>query len=277
MLTKLLTITLFASIALAGDLVFTVAGLQLTPKPWDKQANLAKLEDFARRAAGQGAQLVMTPEGFLEGYVGNQGRTPDLSWEKYAAVGEAIDGPIMTRVRDLARELRIYLLVGFAERRHERMYNSVAIFSPDGRLIHRYSKTHTANDEPLNTKGTDLPIVDTPFGRWGTLICFDRQLPETARILTLKGAQFILVPSWGGYGEINDIMMRVRAYENGTYLAFVHPKRCLFIDPKGSVIAKNDGEDDQIVMARIDLSKQTKAGGPIRGRRPELYGELLGK
>ena len=50
---------------------------------------------------------------------------------------------------------------------------------------------------------------------------------------------------------VNDIMMRVRAYENGVWLAFVHPKRCLIIDPKGTVIAKDRGEFDQAVMATI--------------------------
>jgi predicted amidohydrolase len=106
------------------------------------------------------------------------------------------------------------------------------------------------------------------------LICFDRQLPETARVLALRGAKLILVPAWGGYGEMNDIMMRVRAYENGVWLAFVHPKRCLIIDPKGSIIAKDAGEFDQVVMATIRIdpgAKQTL----LERRRPDLYEELV--
>ena len=263
-----------AGVAWAADPIsFTIAGLQMMPEPWNKEANYSKLERCARQAAAQGAQVVVTPEGFLEGYVGNRGRTKDLTWERYAAAGERLDGPLLTRVRNLARELRVYLLIGFAELRDGRMYNSAVIFSPEGAIVTHYSKTHTADDEPLNTKGVEFPVASTPLGRWGTLICMDRQLPETSRVLAVKGAQIILVPAYGMYGETNDILMRVRAYENGVWVAFVHPRRCLFIDPGGKIVAQNQGESDQIVSATIRLDGRV-GGGPIRHRRPELYGDV---
>jgi predicted amidohydrolase len=272
---KLLAGILMADLALAGDATFTLAGLRVTPKPWDKQANFLTLERYARQAAAEGAQLVITPEGFLEGYLWNDHSAKDLPRERYFEVGEAIDGPIMIQVRSLARKLKIYLAVGFAERRDAKMYNSAVIVSPEGELVTRYSKTHTANDEPYNTKGTEFPIANTSLGRWGTLICMDRQLPETSRILAIKGAQVILVPAWGMYGEMNDIMMRVRAYENGVFLAFVHPKRCLIIDPGGKIIAQDHGSGDEMVTAQIHLSNHQSAESPIGFRRPEIYQELL--
>jgi predicted amidohydrolase len=269
-----LLVLLFTSLTFAGEISFRFAGLTLTPEPWNKEANFIKLEKFARQAAAQGAQVVVAPEGFLEGYVGNEHRSPGLTREKYLAVGEKIDGPLLSRVARLARELKIYLSIGYAERRDDRMFNSAVIFSPDGSVTGHYSKSHTADDEPFNTKGTDFPVFPTPLGRWGALICFDRQLPETARALALRGAQFILVPAWGGYGEMNDIMMRVRAYENGVWLAFVHPKRCLIIDPKGRVIAKDAGEFDQVVMATIRINPDAKQT-LLERRRPELYNDLV--
>jgi predicted amidohydrolase len=272
---KLSAVLWTCSIALAVDPVsFTIAGLQMMPEPWNKQANYAKLERYARQSAAQGAQVVLTPEGFLEGYVGNRGRTRDLTWERYQTAGERLDGPLLTRVRHLARELKIYLLVGFAELRDDRMYNSAVIFSPEGAIVTHYSKTHTADDEPLNTKGAEFPVVSTPLGRWGALICMDRQLPETSRILALKGAQIILVPAYGMYGETNDILMRVRAYENGVWVAFVHPQRVLFIDPTGKILAQNQGPGDQVVTATIRLDDRV-GRGPIRHRRPELYGDVV--
>jgi len=258
----------------AADSQFVFAALNLTPEPWDKQANFAKLERYVREAAARGANVVATPEGFLEGYVGNENKTPGLDRDKYRAVGEEIGGPLMKRVAGLARELNVYLSVGFAERRGGEMYNSAVIFAPDGSIASRYSKSHTAADEPFNTKGAEFPVAETALGRWGTLICFDRQLPETARILALKGAQFILVPAWGSSGEMNDIMMRVRAYENGVWLAFVHPKRTLVIDPGGKVVASNTGDGDQIVIAPIHI----RAGQRqflIEQRRPEIYQDLV--
>lgn len=258
----------------AAPISFTVAGLRVTPERWNKEANFAKLVTYARQASARGAKLVITPEGFLEGYVANDKQNPGVSEERYRSIGEGIDGPLITRVRGLARELNIYLLVGFAELRAGKMFNSAVIFSPEGNVTLHFSKAHNAHDEPYNTKGTQFPVADTPIGRLGALICYDRQLPETSRILAIKGAQFILVPAWGGYGEMNDAMMRTRANENSVFVAFVHPKRCLFIDPKGAVIAKDTGESDQIVTARIELDERI-GHGAIRDRRPELYREIL--
>ncbi|MGH9663960.1 MAG: carbon-nitrogen hydrolase family protein, partial [Bryobacteraceae bacterium] len=231
-------------------------------------------EKYARQAATAGAKLVVTPESFLDGYVGNDKQNrPFASREKYFSAGETLQGRLLARVGNLARELGIYLLVGFPERVGEQMYNSIVIFSPAGKIIHHYSKTHCGGDEPYNTEGTAFPVVDTPLGRWGTLICLDRQFPEPARILAIKGAQLILFPSYGGYGEMNDAMMRTRACENGVYAAFVHPRSCLIINPRGRIIARDHGQGDEVVMATIQLKDAGR--GAIRYRRPEIYKEIL--
>ena len=67
-----------------------------------------------------------------------------------------------TRVRELVRETGVYLALGSAERRSDEMHNSVLVLSPDGTDLARYSKTHTAFDEPYNTQGSELPVFDTP-------------------------------------------------------------------------------------------------------------------
>jgi len=253
---------------------YVVAALSLTPEPWAKAANFAKLERFARQAAAQGANVIVAPEGFLEGYVGNQGRTPDLQSDRYFAdAAEPLDGPLLTRVRSLAKELKVYLMLGFAEKRAGKVFNSAILFSPAGAVASHYSKSHTMNDEPFNTKGSAFPVASTEYGKWGTLICFDRQVPETARLLALQGADTIFVPAWGGYGEMNDLMMRVRAYENGVNLAFVHPKRALLIDSGGNILAQSKGEEDQIVLARMTVSAKRKHS-MLKYRRPELYKDL---
>jgi predicted amidohydrolase len=114
---------LTATLAFGADATFDFAGLSLTPEPWDKEGNFRLLERYAREAAAKGANVIATPEGFLEGYVGNQGRTPDLDRRKYFDAGEEIGGPMLNRVAAPARELKVYLLLGFAERRQDRMYN----------------------------------------------------------------------------------------------------------------------------------------------------------
>src|SRR5258707_1060729 len=91
---------------------FLMAGLRGMPERWNKEANFKKLEYWAREAARQGAQLVITPEGFLEGYVVNIAANPDVTGERYQGVVERLDGPLLTRIRLLAKELKVHLLVG---------------------------------------------------------------------------------------------------------------------------------------------------------------------
>ncbi len=270
--------TFFSVLAAAAPLEFTVAALRVLPERWNKQANLRKLEEWTRKAAAAGAELVIAPEGFLEGYVGND-HQPDigrgkLDRTKYFEVGEPLDGEALRRVRALAQELKVYLAVGFAEREAERMYNSLLVVSPQGRDLIHYRKTHCGDSEPYNTEGDRLQVADTPLGRWGALICLDRQLPETTRILAVRGAQFILVPAYGSYGEMNELMMRVRAYENSVWVAFVHPRRCLIVDPRGRIVARDAGDADQLVTARVRLDERI-GSGPIRFRRPEIYADIL--
>jgi len=252
-----------------------LAAISVTPARWEKEANFATLERYAREAAAKGAHLVITPEGFLEGYVANENANKDLTEEKYDGVAEPLDGAMVDRVRKLARELKIHLVLGFAEQRGGRNFNSAILIAPDGGIALHYSKSHTAGDEPFNTRGAEFPVAETPFGKVGALICYDRQLPETSRILAIKGARLIIVPAWGSYSEMNTVMMRTRAYENSVYLAFVHPNRVMMIDPGGTIVAENRGEDGQLVFAEIDLADERIGQGPILRRRADIYGEIL--
>jgi predicted amidohydrolase len=264
-------------------ITFVFAGLKLLPDVWDKQANFARFEQYARRAAAAGADFIATPEGYLDGYSAHDGMVKkrtgkDLTRERYFEGGEPIDGPWMRKVAALARELKKYLLMGFAERRGGKMFNTVAVYSPEGLLIARYSKAHCGpSGEPYNEAGNEFPVFPTPIGRLGLLVCFDRQLPETSRILAIKGAQFIVVPAFGlGTTEINeDIMMRTRAYENSVYVAHVHPVNTFIVDPKGTIVAQSRRDGETIVMATITLDRRVGSGEGFRARRPEIYKEIL--
>jgi omega-amidase len=149
----------------------------------------------------------------------------------------------------------------------------MAIFGPTGHVVSRHVKSHTADDEPFNTKGDELTVVETPYGKWGVLICMDRHLPETMRVLALKGAQLVIVPAWGMSGDLNDAMMRTRAYENGIYVMFVHPRRCMVIDPGGTIVAEAEEPGAEVLHTRVTLA-DLRPLSPMKHRRPELYGEL---
>ncbi len=252
---------------------FIIAGMGVMPKTWDKEANFATLQHYARDAAEQGAKMIVTPEGFLDGYTANVNLRKDYTIEKYFAMGEAIDGPMMLRVAELSHELKIYIAIGFAERHEGKMYNTVAVYDPSGKLILRYAKTH-APGEVNTTPGREFPVVKTELGTLGAFICYDRRLPEVARILAVKGAQLFIVPAYGPDSKIeSETIMRIRAFENRAFVAWVNPTRVLLIDPEGNVLARKEGKEDKMVLARFDLSKA--GGGNLLNRVPEIYKELI--
>ncbi|MGD8237586.1 MAG: carbon-nitrogen hydrolase family protein [Armatimonadota bacterium] len=248
----------------------TLAGICQPRIRWDREKSYREAEALVKTAADRGAQIACLPEGALEGYIVQQkGLTP----ERYRSIGETVpDGEYVRRYRELARRLGIYLVPGFAERAGRKMHNACLLIGPDGEIIGHYRKTHLMHREPLNEAGTQLPVYDLPFGRVGMMICFDRQPPETARILAVKGADLILNPAMGSYGGMNDIMMRTRAYENSLHVAFVHFHDCLLIDARGNIVARYQEGGDRVVMAELDLAENR--GRLLKYRKPELYDEL---
>jgi predicted amidohydrolase len=253
---------------------FIVAGLCVAPKRWDKEHNFRLLDRYAREAAGQGAKLVVTCEAFLDGYAHNPKSNPKLTPETYREIGETLDGPLMQRVAALAVELEIYLAVGFAERRGEKMYNSVVVFSPAGKPVLRYSKSHPKG-EFYNTPGSEFPVASSDLGTLGALICYDRRFPEVPRILALKGAQILLIPAYGEDGQRNEALLRTRAWENSVWVVFVRQSQVLVVHPKGRIVARSKGREDQLVFARIVLDNDVGSGDILHRRTPGLYKELI--
>jgi len=253
---------------------FIVAGLCVAPKRWDKEHNFRLLDRYARKAASKGAKLVVTCEAFLDGYAHNPKSNPRLTPETYREIGEPIDGPLMQRVAALAVELEIYLAVGFAERRGEKMFNTVVVFSPEGKPVLRYSKSHPKG-EFYHTPGSEFPVVSSDLGRLGALICYDRRFPEVPRILALKGAQILLIPAYGEDLERNEALLRTRAWENSVWVVFVRQSQVLVIHPRGEIIARSKGREDQLVFARIVLDNDVGSGDILHRRTPELYKALI--
>jgi predicted amidohydrolase len=255
---------------------FKVATLKVMPTSGDKAANFAVFERLAREAAAQGATFVVTPEGYLDGYMGNPKFVPGMTEEKLLAVGERIDGPWVKKAAALAHELRVHVLFCFSERRGDQVFNTAALLAPDGTLAGRYCKSHVGGGE-LYAAGTELPVFTTPFGRMGVLICFDRQPPENARTLALRGAQFIVVPAYGTVSSFmdEDLLMRARAYENGIYVIYTSPYNAFVTDPAGQIISQVRNKTDGLMFAEVVLDGRIGDRNAIKVRHPELYGELV--
>ena len=231
------------------------AALSIKPKKWDKPANADKLEDFVRQAAAQGAELVVAPEGFLEGYIvmdviEDPDRRDDM-WD----VAEPPDGPYIQRFSGLARELSIVLCFGYAEQRDDGVYNAAIILGPDGEHCGTYYKTQLAegscDDWDFNRLGSNLQAIDTPLARVGTMICNDRWNPLIARAQVMDGAQAILIPSYGSRSREQNLAVIARARENGVPVVEANVGVNLIVS-KGEVAAYVWGTD-RISVATIEV------------------------
>ena len=255
---------------------FTVAGLKLIPKAGDLAGNYVKFERLARQAAATGATVLVTSECYLDGYMGNVRRNPGITRATLLATAATLDGPYVRRAAALAQELSVYLVFNFSERRGDKIYTTAALITPLGDIAGTYSKSHLEARE-LYSAGTDFPVFDTAVGRIGLLICYDRQLPETSRLLALKGAEIIVVPAHSEQVDLinEDLMVRVRAYENNVFIMLHSPFNSLVANPAGDIIAHSNAQTEEgIVYARIDLAQRDPDGGPLARRHPELYREL---
>ncbi|NEG69198.1 carbon-nitrogen hydrolase family protein [Bifidobacterium sp. BRDM6] len=195
-----------------------IALLQLLPER-DTAANLAKGIAACRAAGEQGADIALFPEMWSSGY-----RIPEDSDELKAL---AVDGhgAFVQAFADLARELDMAIAITFLERRDPLPRNTVVLFDRHGSEALRYAKVHTCDfsDEIRLSLGDRFYVadLDTRLGtvRVGSMICFDREFPESARLLMLQGAEVILAPNACPM-EINRLScLRTRAYENMVAIA----------------------------------------------------------
>lgn len=190
-----------------------VALLQLLPGHTQAE-NLQKGLDACRKAKTMGADIALFPEMWNTGYCIPQ----DAAALRAAAI--PADSDFVRAFSDAARELQMAVALPFLESFDPAPRNSVCVFDHKGREVLRYAKVHTCAfdlERPL-TPGDGFSVADleTAGGtvKIGTMICFDREFPESARLLMLGGAEVILAPNACPM-EINRLStLRTRAYEN---------------------------------------------------------------
>ena len=259
-----------------------LGGLQFAARRGKKERNLETVLTMARRAARQGAQIVMTPECALSGFM----NTP-----KEREIAESIPGPAIEKLAALASELGIFLLVGMPELKDDQFLNAMAVIGKDGSLMGVFRKVHLNKYEaPVGWRnGSEFPVwrFETETGSMtaGIMICYDREPPESARSLMVKGADVIFNPLATGCPvvDIHRCLLRTRAFENALYIFMVnhasptHNGHSMGIDYDGNIDTEA-GEDEEVFLYEVDLDalnafRETTIYG-MRHRRPELYGPL---
>lgn len=273
-----------------------VALLQMTAHATNLAANLSKGEDFCCRAAAVSADVALFPEMWNIGYTpcpsDAEGRA---AWRALAVTQQS---EYVTHFRGLARELDLAIVLTYLERRGEAVRNSVSLIDRHGEILFTYSKVHTcefdweAECEP----GEDFYVatLDTRSGpvKVGAMICFDREFPEAARILMLKGAEIILTPNACKLEASRLGQFRARAMENMVGVAMANyaaPQEnghsvayspVCFGDDERSLdpLIIEAGEAEGVYLAEFDLDKiRTWREHEVWGnafRRPGRYALL---
>lgn len=260
---------------------FLAASVQMRATD-DKRRNVERASELARSAAERGARLIVLPELFCW-------RGPP---ERQAAEAEALDGPTLARMSDLARELRVVLVAGsILERAPEGRlpFNTSAVFAEDGALLGSYRKVHlfdvvipgavSVQESERFGAGSEPVCVDTSVGRLGLSICYDLRFPELYRRLVDAGAELICVPSAFTFttGAAHwELLLRARAVENQCYV--VAPNQTgpvehgpnvyghsAIVDPWGTVVACAP-EGESLAVALVDPAQQDA----VRRQLPSL-------
>lgn len=266
----------------------TVGYVQFKPEFGEVQKNLDAMEELVRSAPD--ADLLVLPELATTGY---EFMDRD-EVEKYAEPFNS--GPTAKRIARLARELKTTLVVGFPEKdvRHHRIFNTAVLITPDG-MAHAYRKIHLFDREKelFDKAYNQPPVIVTPAGRIGLMICFDWLFPETARLLALSGAEIIAHPSNLILRYCQKAMFS-RSVENGVFtitanrigredrvgrsLTFTGASQVM--SPRGDMLVQAPDDQDHVGLATIDLNLAdekmiTPHNHRLNDRRVDLYRPLI--
>jgi beta-ureidopropionase len=265
------------------------------------QANMGKQEAIDKHikmiadAAGQGAQVVGLQEIFHGPYFCAE---QDPKWY---ATAEPEDGPTVSRMREVAREHGVVLIVPWYEEAQPGVYyNTACVIERDGSVLGKYRKTHIPQVGPcfwekfyFKPGNLGYPVWDTSAGRIGLIICYDRHFPEVARELGLKGAELVFNPSATVESlsrYLWELEQPAHAVANGFWVAAsnrvgveapLNPNKfygsSYFCSPRGKIVARASDSEDEVLVADIDLDEIREVRNTwqfFRDRRPETYGDL---
>jgi predicted amidohydrolase len=267
----------------------------------DRERNLARMIQVLEETAGQGAKLTVFPEAALTGYCFD-------SLDEARPHAEPIPGPSTRRMTDVCRKLGCHVIYGLLESapagkmpapQDDQLFNACVLVGPDG-VVATYRKVHLPflGVDRFTTPGDQPFAVHEAAGmRLGMNICYDGGFPEPARVLTLLGADLVVLPTnWPpGAQCMAGCVVNARAMENNIFYAacdrvgdergFHFIGQSKVCGPSGQVLAEAAHDREAILYAEINVAaaRQKKIVRKarlheidrIRDRRPEFYAEIV--
>lgn len=263
----------------------------------DKEANVLKAEKLVREASANGAQIILLPELFEGLYFCKDMDEKYFSW---AAPKES--NKLIQRFGNLAKELNTVILISYFEKSDEGYFNSLVVADADGKIMDNYRKTHIPDGPGYEEKfyfkpgNTGFKVYDTKYAKIGVGICWDQWFCETARALTLMGAEIIFYPTaigsepeigldskehWQrvqmGHAATNTVPVVAAnriGKEVGESCSLTFYGSSFITDYTGAKIAEASRDKEEIIYAEFDIQenqKQRYYWGLIRDRQPKAY------
>ena len=255
----------------------------------EKTVNLKLAKELISEAKHKNAAMVAFPEFLMAFSPSNQ------SPAELAELAETIDGPFTRSLTDAARDHGIDVLSTIYEKCNvpNRVYDTSLWINRIGEIVAIYRKLHLY--DALGFKESDkfaagrelTPPIETHIGHIGMMICYDLRFPELSRLLTLMGAEILMVPSGWVQGDMKvehwQTMVRARALENGCYVVApdqignIYIGHSMVVDPFGKVLIDMN-EDQDLATVDLDLSmvKEVREKLPLlKNRRADIYGSAV--
>lgn len=273
--------------------------------------NIANAERLVRKAAADGAQIILLPELFERQYF-----CQERQYEYYEFAKPVEENDAVKHFAKVAEELSVVLPISFYEKDGKRLFNTVAILDADGTNLGIYRKTHIPDDHYYQEKfyftpgDTGFKAFKTRYGTIGVGICWDQWFPETARFMAVKGAELLFYPTAIGSEPILSVdsmphwrrcmqghaaanLMPVIAAnrigrevvqpcaENGGQESALEFYGSSFLtDETGEVILSASRDKEEILSQTYELDElraKRLEWGLFRDRRPEYYGIIAGE
>jgi beta-ureidopropionase len=262
-----------------------------------KKAMIDKHIALIAAAAKEGAQVVCLQELFYGPYFCAE---QQARW--YELTERVPDGPTTKLMAELASQHEIVLVVPVYEEDLTGVYyNTAAVIDADGRYLGKFRKMHIPHCAPgfwekfyFRPGNLGYPVFETRVGKVGVYICYDRHFPEGARCLGLNGAEIVFNPSAtvAGLSEyLWKLEQPAHAVANGYFVGAINRPgfeepwligefygQSYFCDPRGQMLAVGKRDNDDIVIADLDLDVIREVRNTwqfFRDRRPETYGSIV--
>lgn len=268
---------------------------------WNGEEVLDKAEKLVRKAAAEGANIILLQELFETPYFCQKQKFKYFDLAKPLSENAAVK-----RFTEVAKELQVVLPISFYEKAGNTAFNTIAIIDADGTILGTYRKTHIPDGLPYAEKfyftpgDTGFKVWKTKYADIGVGICWDQWFPEAARSMALLGAELLFYPTaigseptlnidskphWQhamqGHAAAN-IMPVIASNRIGTETddesSMTFYGSSFIADQTGTIVEEADRETESVLVHEFDLdaiAQMRREWGVFRDRRPEMYGTLM--